>query len=275
MSSSQSFSTHLDLSTIDSASRHLSGPGRIVNHGGRSGLNATSIHSRIKIDSHTLAGNQGSAIIWFMPLEDMNSTHALNGFDLHHKLWHTFPLLTDSPDFSNEDASRFMLAWNVLPHPAFYARFYSGNYHKDVFQPIQKAFTRANGTSFRALHWYQIILSWNHETQDYVIFVNGFKATDMNQFREPGVPREIYREVPGDTLYTGSPSYAVSEVAFYEKAFTADDAAALYQAEQRSPQPAEDARLAKFYLGLDLPRFDWTPDSAWKTQLSAMGAMHQ
>jgi hypothetical protein len=42
----------------------------------------------------------------------------------------------------------------------------------------------------------------------------------------------------------------------------------IQEAEQRSPQSLEDARLAKMYLGLDLPRFEWTPDSAWTTQLS-------
>jgi hypothetical protein len=203
-----------------------------------------------------------------MPLEDMNSTHALPGFDLHHKLWHTFPLLTDSPDYANEDASHFMLAWNAFPHPAFYARFYSGNYHKDAFQPIQKAFTRANGTSFKALHWYQVVLTWNHDAQDYVMYVNGFKAADMNRFREPGVPSELYHEAPGDKLFTGSPTYAVSGLSFYDRCFNASEVAALYKTEQQVPQEVEDARLGKFYLGLDLPLFDWKPDSAWVTQLA-------
>ena len=256
-----------DLTRKDVNPFRVNGSVRRILHKGRSGLHATSIRSRIELPKHTLAGEKGAAAIWFMPLEDMTSTQKQDSFQKHNQSCFNYPLLIDSPDYLNEDASRFCLAWNTFPHPQFYARFYSGNYHNEVFQPQQKAFTAANGISFLALHWYQVIVTWDHLKQLYRLYVNGVLAGNINQFREVGVPAEVYYETAQECLYTGSPMFAVSSVEFFDHFIDSDAVSQLYQSQQVEPETEEDARLARLNLGHGLRRFDWEADDQWQTRL--------
>lgn len=101
-------SSILYLSNASSTgNHHLEGPARWVRHRGRRGLNATSIHTRIAFPEHTLAGERGSAALWFMPMEDLNSTQEKETFSLHLKSWREYRFLIDSPDFEDDHASRF------------------------------------------------------------------------------------------------------------------------------------------------------------------------
>ncbi len=246
----------------------LTGTARLIEFNGRSGIHLTSKHSRLELPAHTLGEKKGTAVIWLMPLEDLTPMIQKDTFGLHDSQWHTYPLLIDSSDQTNENNSKFSLAWNVFNSPGFYARFYSGYYHKEVWAPQAKAFVRANGASFFSKHWYQVALTWNHEAKEYAIYINGIKVADRNRFPEIGVPDALFRETPNPTVFTGNPMWAISEVNFYSVALDETDTKSLFIEGMKHQDLEEQTRLEKRYLGKGLQPFKFKPDENWKPALN-------
>ena len=185
----------------------------------------------------------------------------------HNPAYSKYILLADSPDWADDNASRFNIGWNTGWHPQFWMRWNSGYYHQQAHFPKAKALATANHVAFNALHWYQLLVTWDHASKLYRLYLNGVRIASINQFPEAGTPPEALYERAAEFLYLGNPTFAYSSASFGSTVSNDEQAAALYLTERTEADPEEERRLARIYLGQNLARWDWSPDATWQTAL--------
>ncbi len=262
---------------------------RRVELNGRAGLLAESVHSRLRFDRHTLNEARGALTFWVASRDALRSWAAVPWSNAIEANPHEYVFLAEETDagaikapgargwkpagpLRNSKEAAFSLVWNAGWYPQFFAKWCRGLIYggdpaegeSNVFssqRPTSLAFVAAGHWHVVPQQWYQIGLSWDAESFDYRLYLNGVLVSVSNRF--DGAPPESCKP----TLVAGNTNFALSDLAFYDEALSADAMADLYRAEVISPNPEIDAELRKTYAGEPVERFDFKPDSSWKTQL--------
>jgi len=195
------------------------GPFRAIGSDGRTGINATSIHSRLTIPKHTINEDKGTLTLWVMPLEDLYSASVPTFIDPYEPLYYMYTMLSDIPDLKNVTDASFDLLWNSKQWRQLSAKFYKGNIFEDALYPDDLALASSGeNVSLDIKNWYQIATTWNRSKNLFRIFVNGIPVGSAAMF----APKVISHPC-GDVLYAGNPSLALSALSFYDRVLSDEE----------------------------------------------------
>lgn len=236
------------------------GPMRRLLLNGRGGLQPLSIHTRLRLDEHTLNGDKGAATFWLLPTESLASTAAIPHIQEHHPGADTYVLLSDNETLGDWGGAHFAWVWSAAWYPQWWAKFYQGGIYPDAYKPPQAAVT-AGHFHFEAWHWYQIGLTWDKPANQYRLYANGILIATCNQFAT-----QLEHQTCGKSLYFGDPMFAFGELAFYDECPDAQAMDALYQKAAPLPDLDLQTKIRRTFAGADPVAFEWKPDRDWTLQ---------
>ena len=252
------------LSNADTTNIHLHGPARMLLLDGLTGINTLSIRSRIEIPSHTLNLKKGSLTMWFFPLEDLSPQVAFGNMYKHNGHMNIYPFLSDSEDPQDFTNAHFKLVWDSGWYPGLIALFASGKIYDEAFEYPHRAYVSSNHFIFRKDRWYQLALTWDKETDQYRLYVNGVLVGAEDQYYEP----KMHFDSCGKTLYTGNPMLCYSTTNFYSEVLSSDDVYQEFRKEVTKYDEKLEEELQYAYEGKERKILDWTPGADWKTTFS-------
>lgn len=236
----------------------IEGSARTISINGRTGINATSAHSRIKYFKHTLNDTKGTLSVWLMALEDLAPAVNYPGMKRDNENYNIFPIVTDQSDINNVWTANFSFYINKVWHPGLTAKFIKGEGHAIY----NHAAATANHTEFEKYRWYQLSLSWDFDEKELALYINGIKVGSHDVTAE-----KLIRDVCGDTLYAGNPSLCISEIKFYDKALDNEVIYSIYRDEATDFDEEFDRNLKYTYAGIGRKSFEWKPGSEWEKKL--------
>jgi transposase len=235
----------------------VTGPHRAIQHAGRRGWHATSVHTRLRIPSHNLASPRGTLSLWILPLEAMHPANHMRHFDKFEPDFFVHGILSDIPDLRNRGDARFHLRYTSDWWRNLVAQFCRWS----LTTPKQKAIIAPDHCHLPARVWHQITTTWDRAAGQFRLYLNGVRVATQTQF----LP--VVDELPGESLYAGNPMFALSQIEFRDQLLDDAQVASLYRAQATSPDEAVDRALRRMHAGAELSRFDWTPDATWKAEL--------
>ncbi|MEX0653740.1 MAG: DUF1961 family protein [Phycisphaeraceae bacterium] len=222
---------------------------------GRVGLRAASVHSRLGIGAHTVAGKRGALSLWVLPLEDLSPVAPMPHLRELEPDWGCYPLLSDHPQMRDRSQARFHLRYT-----SDWWRNLTVQFH-DKQLIGYNAIIAPDHFRFRRHRWHMIAVTWDKPASQYRLYVNGVLVAAENPFLA------MPAETAGQTIYAGNPAFALSGLSFYDRPLGAEPVAALYAAERTADDADLVAQLRHQHTGKGLPHFDWSPDGAWQRQL--------
>jgi len=237
----------------------------MITHGGRSGLNFTSIHGRAGLPRHTAAGVCGTAAFWVLPLQDCAPATQLPAHGRSNPFYDRIVFLSDREAVQEMEAANFCCLLDTGFYPALIAKFGYGTFHQAAFGPNRIGMASSGHLSLHALHWYHLAVTWDREAGVYVLYVNGIKAghSDTSEWDTPPCS-----DLPAPWLYFGNPAYAMGDISFYDEMLDGQQLRELFQGGSTATDDGIQAELEKMFEGHGLPVFDWKPDASWKQNLS-------
>jgi len=238
---------------------------RKITYDGRAGLHFTSIRGRAAVPRHTAGENRGSALLWVLPLQDFfPAAH----YPLHGKsnpFFERFVFLSDREAVQEIEAANFSLLYSSYWHPVYVAKFSQGTIADAAFNK-RTAIATAGHFELRALKWYQLAMTWDHDSGIYALYANGIKIghSDTTLTEHP------HHDLPAPWLYFGNPAYAMGDISFYSEPLTESQISETFAKEAVSIDRDLQTRLEKSYQGRNLPTFDWRPSASsnWKCEQS-------
>lgn len=250
--------TYANSSLKSNSNFSVVGAARLISRNGRSGINTTSMHSRIKYLKHTLNDIRGTLSVWLMALEDLAPAVTYEGMKRDNENFNIFPIVTDNNDMCNAYSSTFNFYLNKVWHPGLTAKFIRGagqhNYNHAV--------VTANHSEFEKNRWYQLSLTWDFEKDILGLFINGVKVGSQDV-----TAKKLIREVCGDTLYAGNPSFCISEMKFYDQVLDNDLIYSIYRHEATYFDEVFDRHLKHTYAGAGREKFIWNLTDEWIKKL--------
>jgi hypothetical protein len=234
------------------------GPTRTVTRAGRTGLIATSIHTSLRLDRHTVAADRGSLSLWVMPLEDLHPASHMIHFDKHEPDYRVHSLLSDIPARRDLQNVNFSLHYAIDWWRQINAQFIG--YASTL--PGVRAVISPDFFKFRALKWHQISVTWDRPAHQFRLYVNGIRIDAETPF----LPMTAAPCNP--SLFAGNPNFAMSELCFFDRFLDDDAVAALYDRQVVLRDRALDAELSAMHVGASLPPLRWSPDADWREQLA-------
>lgn len=255
------------FSNFDNPEKLIKGDFRVIDLKGRKGVNTQSIHSRIKLEKHTLNKTKGSVTMWVASLDDLAPVPKFGGVDINNKDHRVVPLLSDNPNPQNLDNIAFKWIWKPYWHASFRVMWVPGYYYWGIFEPHPiGASTIGNEFHFDKHQWYQLTLTWNHETGDYRLYANGILiGTEPNYLPKPF----RYELVPEDTpLFTGNPQLCYSSISFYDEFLNQETIAKNYIKETTDFNAELQQELITRHMGKGKKAFDFALNHQWKEKLS-------
>ncbi len=240
------------------------GPFREIGADGRTGINATSIHSRLTIPKHNINDDKGTLTLWVMPVEDLYSAAVPTFIDPYEPLYYMYTMLSDIPDMKNVTEASFALLWNSKQWRQLSAKFYKGNIFEDALYPDDLALASSGeNVSLDIKKWYQIATTWNRSENLFRIFINGIPVGSAAMF----APKVVSHPC-GDVLYAGNPSLALSDLTFYDRVLTEEELKEVFQQEATYiDTDIQEALLAR-HVGDTLPKYTWEPiGNEWQLKM--------
>jgi hypothetical protein len=239
------------------------GPFRKIEQGGRSGINATSIHSRLMIPKHTVNERQGSLTFWVMPIETMYSTSVPFFIMPYEPLYYMYTLLSDITDMKNVTEANFALLWNSDRFRQVTAKFYKGNIFEDGLYPDMALSSSGDNVTLEDKNWYQMGVSWDRDKGVYLLYVNGMAVGSSSLFAS-----EVLDNPCGEVLYAGNPTFALSSLSFYDRVLDKKDMAQAFKKEAAYINPAVQEALLDMQVGSNLKKYTWEPlNDDWKLKV--------
>jgi hypothetical protein len=239
------------------------GPFRKISHNGRSGVNATSIHSRISIPKHSINERQGSLTFWVMPIESLHPTSVPFHIMPYEPSYNVYALLSDNKELKKIEEARFSLFYSSHKFREITAKFNRGGYHEDCLYPDLAIASSGENVSMEAKNWYQIGATWDRDTNSYFVYINGIRIGSASLFA-----KEMLDEDCGEVLFAGNPTFALSTLSFYDTTF--DDAAMAQAFKDEATYINQDIQeaLLETHVGASLKRFTWKPlDTKWELKM--------
>lgn len=236
------------------------GPFRVVQHHGREGLQAQSrwAVAELKEAKHTLNADAGSLTLWVLPMEDLsNATYWGHFRDREPDFW-LYTLLSDSHNLRDLGESHFAIVWRTDWWRQLMARFTrtaarTHTTHKPAFGPCD--------FHFRALHWYQISVTWCRSQSRFRLFVNGICVGHSNRWRE------LVAEQAGPSLYFGNTCFAIGELSFYGEELSGAGLREIYRHEATGIDEEIDRELRETHGGEGFEPFEFSPGGEYATEL--------
>jgi hypothetical protein len=242
----------------------ITGPSREIELHGRRGLNALSTKTLITLPDpeHTLNQTRGALTFWILALEDYGYFFEPSHLTEHEPDYAIHPLLTDHPELRRiEDAHFFLIGRNFWFRPIIYK--FSRTEPDDVAWNChgERAAHGPDDFHFHPHNWYQIGLSWNHESGLRCLYANGIRLTDgrehVHQFMDPA----------RKSLHTGCPLFAMGELAFYNEELTSQQFKEIYSAEATQVDETILQELQNTYEPNSLGKFVWDVDGCYRKEL--------
>lgn len=248
------------INSLDSQENiQIQGPARIIQRNGRSGINTTSIRSRVKLSKHGINRNKGTVSLWVMSLEDIAPAWTASYVRTDYEYVNIFPLLVDQEELGDFASANFSFHIKKMWHPGLTIKFKQGTGH-DMYNHAAAA---ANHSDFEKLRWYYLTATWDLEQKSIALYMNGIKVGSHDVTAE-----RLERDVCGDTLYFGNPTLCVSDIQFYDEALSSDEVYTIYREEATDYDADFEKELRHIYTGADVKDFDFKPDSKWEEKLS-------
>jgi hypothetical protein len=235
----------------------IQGDARILERNGRTGLNATSSNTKLKILKHNINNKKGSLSIWVMSLEDISPAWSAGYFGTDNKYFNNFPLLVDRDEMGNFSAANFSFHINKIWHPGLTIKFKQGTGH-DMYNHAAAA---ANHSDFEKLRWYQLTATWDLEQKKIMLYINGIKVGSHDVTAE-----KLERDICSDTLFLGNPTLCISSIQFYNNPLSTEDIYNLFRKEVTDYDIAYENRLKHIYAGEAMKKFDFSPDQKWENK---------
>lgn len=239
----------------------VTGPHRILELDGRSGIHPTSVHSVIEVGGHNLNAPRGSLTLWFFALEDLATSFMASHMAMDNPHYANYPFLSDCANPRNYEESRFFFGW--FRYNELRAQFFQGHLHPTAFDPPQRAWVQAVPFNyFRKHQWYQLCVTWDEPAKDMRLYVNGILVGTSDRFN-----RDFHREPCGDTLYTGSTALCHGEIAFYQGVLTAEEIYRGYRAEVTAHREETERELRHVFSGENRQDFTFVPGADWAKKM--------
>jgi hypothetical protein len=235
----------------------IDGPARVIRHLGRSGLNATSIHTRFTLPRHLLAEPRGTMSLWLLPIEALTPAVRMVHFDKFEPDFFIHGILSDIRDLRNRGDARFHLRYTSDWWRNLVAQFCRWS----LTTPMQKAIIAPDHCRLAALAWHQIAITWDRPAGRYRLFLNGVRIATQTQF----LP--CIDELPGPQLFAGNPMFALSQIEMIDSAESDEQIAGRYQSQVIQPQPEVDLEIRRMHAGAEMQSLDWSPGSDWTPEL--------
>lgn len=240
----------------------IQGDCRQVELDGRRGLHPLSVKTVLAVEpkGHTINAPQGSLSYWVLPMEDFGYANENGLFMQHEANCLAYPLLTDAVPLRDLNQAAFFIAGHTRWWRQLIFRF-------NRYGEGAKGFYECHGpyVAFGPcdLHlpgerWYQIGLTWNHDTQEYYLYLNGIRICNGHQWVKQA------HDLCGAKLYSGTPAFAVGALDFYDRILTQEELRAIYLAD---PAARDDAFLQKIHGPASLPKLDWTRPADYQLEL--------
>lgn len=243
----------------------LDGSFRLLEKDGRIGWHATSIHSRLRLPVNTNDFPVGTVTLWMLPMDEFSYRYncadprgAHPGTDANNHI-----LIGDHPDPENVRDSHFALIWDCGWYPQYWAKFFQGHLYHAGFKPKSRLLAAAGHASFERLRWVQVALSWDKPAGKCAIYHNGVLISES-----PSEAELLTTDPAGPELYTGSPAFAVGEVALHPRMLSHEELQQVYEKEATNADPAYQQKLLDMYNGENTPDFSFSPDASWEEKLT-------
>ena len=240
------------------------GPFRELTLHGRTGVNATSIHSRLAFNAPAMNAARGTLSLWLLPLEELSTQANIGHIKQFQGDYQSVPVLSDHAEHRNVNAATFAMTFFTNWYPHFYVKRTQGGLYPNAYQPSGSAVVGLGHFPVQRETWYHLAYTWDHETSDYRVYINGVLAGTSIR-HEADMP--LRHEPAGETLYAGHPRLVLSDVVIEDEPLQRD---ALRQRIERDPtatDPDVQRDLERIYEGVGVPRLDWQPPSDWQTVL--------
>jgi hypothetical protein len=226
-----------------------------VQRHGRLGLRATSVHSRLVIDRHTVSGDRGTLALWVLPLEDLSSVAPMPHLLELEPDWRCYTLLSDNRDLRARQKARFHLRYT-----SDWWRNLTAQFHSEQAAGYN-AIIAPDHFHFQRDRWYMIAVTWDKPAARYRLYANGVLVAAENIFTH------MPAETAGPTLFAGNPCFALSGLEFWDRALDAASILDMYRTDPAADQ-ALVAELQAEHAGRGLGPLDWHPEADWSPQLT-------
>jgi hypothetical protein len=232
---------------------------RVIELGGRRGINFQSIRGRIALTEHTLNSPQGAISLWVMATDDLSpaTRHPQHALSNPHSANHV--LISDREVIGDTASAHFCLFWECDWHPVFTAKFCSGTHLQNAWGKVRGAEAMAGHFEFHRLEWYLLTVRWDDHNSLYEIYANGICVASADT-STPGLVR-----LPcGPVLYLGSPTLVISEVHFFDQLLSPEEIRA--QPGCSTTNAVIRGQLERTFEGKDLPTLT-RDESGWLEKL--------
>ncbi len=243
---------------------HVDGPFRDLTIAGRTGLNATSLHSRLWFCAPAIDAPRGTLSLWLLALEELSTQAEIPHIRQFQGDYQNVPVLTDHADVRDVNAATFAMAFVTTWYPHVYVKRTHGGLYPNAYQPTASAVVGLGHCPVKRETWYHLAYTWDRQTDEFRVYINGILAGAATQ-HDADKPLRV--EPSGGTLYAGHPKLVLSDIRLDDTPLDAD-ALKRRIAEDATPLDTDVQReLARIYAGVNVPTLDWEPPADWRTVL--------
>ncbi|MFW5683154.1 MAG: DUF1961 family protein, partial [Phycisphaeraceae bacterium] len=266
MSDAQATSTPSRWLSPDSPYENVvcDGPFRELTMHGRTGVNATSIHSTLRFDAPQLNAPRGTLSLWLLPLEELSTQANIPHIKNFQADYQAVPVLTDHAELRNVNASTFAMTFFTNWYPHFYVKRTRGGLYSNAYKPTGSAVVGLGHFPVQRETWYHLAYTWDHEASDYCVYINGVLAGTSIQHKQD---MPLRHEPAGQTLYAGHPRLLLSEIQIDNEPLRRDELRQRIASDPTTTDPDVQRELERIYEGVGVPRLDWEAPGNWKTVL--------
>ncbi|WP_321290514.1 hypothetical protein [uncultured Sunxiuqinia sp.] len=150
----------------------IDGSTRLLSRSDRVGIHATSAHSRFSYNKHLFNSQKGIFSVWLMPLGDLTALVNYPGMARDNEFYNIFPVVTDHANVCDVWSANFSFYINKVWHSGITAKFVKENGNDNY----SHASVAANHSEFEKYHWYQLMLSWDFQKNEMVMYIKGVKV---------------------------------------------------------------------------------------------------
>jgi hypothetical protein len=258
------FSYLNEFSFNDTSAVKLTGPARVLDIDGRKGLNLTSIHSLLQLKAHNMNEKKGTMTMWVLSLEDLGTANAKNSMSISNPFWTIYPFLSDYPNPQDIVSANFKMVFMNGWHPNLIALFGKGKLYETAFDLPHKALVEVSHFSFKKRVWYNFSMTWDHDKNQYRMYVNGVSVGKEDQH----TAFKFHHDTINSSLYLGNPTLCYSGIKFYNSTLDQNQLYSLFKKESTKFDPYLEEVLKHTYEGKNRKSFNWKLDASWKQKLN-------
>lgn len=238
------------------------GPFRTLTIDGRAGVNATSLHSRLWFDAPAINAPRGTLTLWLLSLEDIDTQSSLGHINRFQPDYQVTPILTDHEQVREFKEATFAATFVNTWYPQCFVKRHRGGVYPEAYQPTKSCFVGLGHWSMRRMTWYHFAYTWDHDTSDYRVYLNGVLAATSPQYDKP-----LRYEQANPTLYAGHPRLVLSDIRLDDTVCSGAELRQRIEADATPINPQEQQAIERVYAGVGVPKLEWQTPDDWDTVL--------